>query len=237
MNTTKVTVDLAAPSLYAEPDSKFYRLKRRATYRDILKHLGSVLDRNPNASVLEVGTGSGFLIQILEEKYPDATLCGLEFDPRLVELTRLKVKRAEILQGNAEAFEIGAKFDVVVSCQVIEHLFHPEGMVNCVSKHLKAGGIFIMTTPNLGSIGARVMGVKWHGYRPDHVALKTFRQWIAFVESHGFKKEYAGSTFFTGIPIMNRLPLGLLNWTLLLAFGSIRWSRGESFVGVFQSKQ
>lgn len=236
MNSTKVTVDLAAPSLYAEPDSKIYRFKRRATYRDILRHIGSALDRNPHAALLEVGTGSGFLIQILEEKYPDAILCGLEFDPRLVELTRLKVKRAKIVQGNAETFELGTKFDVIVSCQVIEHLFRPEGMVECVSTHLKPGGIFVMTTPNLGGIGARVMGKKWHGYRPDHVALKTFQEWIAFVEIHDFKKVYVGSTFFTGIPLLNRLPLGLFNWALLLTFGSIRWSLGESFVGVFRRK-
>lgn len=236
MNSTKVTVDLASASLYAEPDSKIYRFKRRATYRDILRHLGSVLDLNPHASLLEVGTGSGFLIQILEEKYPDAILCGLEYDPRLVELTRLKLKRAKVVQGNAEAFDLGSKYDVIVCCQVIEHLFRPEGMVDCVSTHLKVGGIFVLTSPNLGSISARVMGSKWHGFRPDHVSLKTFEQWITFLDKQGFEKVYVGSTFFSGIPLLNRFPLGLFNWALLFIFGSIRWSRGESFVGVFRRK-
>ena len=235
-HSTNVTVDLAAPSLYAEPYSKLYRLKRRLTYRDILKHVGSALYGNTNVTVLEVGTGSGFLMQILEEKYPKANLHGIEFDPRLVQLTRSKVKRAVIVEGNAETFKMERQFDVIVSSQVIEHLFHPQEMLKCVFAHLKPGGKFVMTTPNLGGLGARMMGKRWHGYRADHVALKTYKQWVAFIESHGFETVYSGSTFFSGIPILNRFPLGPINWMLLLAFGSIRWKYGESFVGVFQKK-
>ena len=236
MNPSKVTVDLGVPTPYAESRSKMHRLKRRMTYRDILKHVSVKLCRFPQASVLEVGTGSGFLLQILEDKYPEATIHGLEYDPRLVEITRSKLKRAQIVEGNAESFEIKTKFDVIVSSQVIEHLFHPESMLDCVHRHLKPGGIFVMTTPNLGCLSARVMGKKWHGYRSDHVALKTFQQWVEFVESHGFTTRFAGSTFFSGIPILNRFPLGLFNWALLLVFGSMRWSHGESFFGVFERK-
>jgi SAM-dependent methyltransferase len=237
MKEHEVTVDLNAPSLYAEPTSKYYRLKRRTTYRDVLKHMRTVLDLRENAAVLEVGTGSGFLLEILENLYPHAILHGIEFDPRLVELTRSKVQRAKVVQGNAESFELPVQFDVIISCQVIEHLFRPESMVHRVFYHLKPGGIFIFTTPNQSGLGARIMGKRWHGYRADHVALKTYEQWVDLVESHGFETMYAGSTFFSGVPILNRLPLGPFNWMLLLVFGSIRWKYGESFVGVFQKKK
>jgi hypothetical protein len=77
------------------------------------------------------------------------------------------------------------------------------------------------------------MGKNWHGYRNDHVSLKDVDGWVGLVESHGFDCVYAGSTFFSGVPLLNKLPLGIFNWALLLAFGSLRWKKGEAFVGAF----
>lgn len=230
-----VTVDLTTDTLYAEPDTPLYRFKRKLTYGTIL----SVIRRHVRAkrpfSLLEIGTGSGFFVSFVEAEFPEARVIGVEYDPRLVALTRQKTRRAVIVQGNAEQITLpGERFDVVVSLQVIEHLYHPERMLESVRTLLAPGGRFILTTPNLGCVGARVMRERWHGFRPDHVTLKDRAGWVAFVERHGFTTVYSGSTFFSGIPILNRLPLGVLNWSLLLAFGALPWSHGESFIGVFE---
>jgi hypothetical protein len=100
-------------------------------------------------------------------------------------------------------------------------------------RHLAPGGLLIITTPNLEGFGARVMKSRWHGYRDDHVSLKTVDQWLSVIEAQGFRAVYVGSTFFSGIPWLNRMPLGLVNWGLLTVFGAWRWHRGESFVGAF----
>jgi len=75
---------------------------------------------------------------------------------------------------------------------------------------------------------------KWHGYKSDHVSLKSYTEWKTFIEKNGFTSIYCGSTFFTGIPIFNKLPLGLINWGLLFFIGSIKWKHGESFIGIFR---
>lgn len=230
-----VTVDLNNPSLYAEPDSSFYRLKRKLTYQTILKKIRSIVGDKKTFSLLEIGTGSGFFITFLETEFPDAQLVGLEYDPRLVALTQTKIKNARIIQGNAECFDFdNTKFDIIISLQVIEHLFHPELMLSSVRQHLKHDGTFIFTTPNLGCLSERVMKEKWHGYREDHVSLKSYTEWIDFTQKNGFSKVYCGTTFFTGIPLFNKLPFGLINWVLLYFIGSLEWNHGESFVGVFK---
>ncbi len=230
------TVKLNEPSLYAEPDSGLYRFKRKLTYSNILNLIQKYLKNKTQFNFLEIGTGSGFLLTFLEQKYPNANFRGIEYDPRLVELTQKKLQRAKVEQGNAESFELDETFDMVVSLQVIEHLYNPEKMLESVKKVLKNDGYFIFTTPNLGCVSEKVMKEKWHGYREDHVALKNCQQWDDLLKENGFKKVYSGSTFFTGIPLLNKLPLGVFNWALLYFIGSMSWQKGESYVGVFTKK-
>jgi SAM-dependent methyltransferase len=232
---SNVTVDLNSPSLYVEPDSALYRFKRKLTFRDILKRLRRATANRSRFDMLEVGTGAGFFASFVEQEFPQATITGVEYDPRLVELARTKVQRAEIVQGNAEELNLpDDSYDVVVSLQVIEHLYRPEMMLKRVHRLLRRDGVFIFTTPNVAGIGARTMGPKWHGYCDDHVSLKSVAEWRALAEQHGFSALYCGSTFFSGIPWLNRLPLAVVNWSLLLTLGSLPWKHGESFVGVFR---
>jgi SAM-dependent methyltransferase len=230
----KTTVDLSKPTLYAEPDNYIYRIKRKITYRNVLIIISKYISNEHSKSVLEIGTGSGFLISILENTYPKIIFKGLEYDDRLVELTKTKTIKANIIQGNAESFDLKQKFNLIVSLQVIEHLYNPEAMIDCVSNHLADDGVFILTTPNLGCISDRIMKDKWHGYRLDHVSLKSRKEWDKLLLEKGFKKIYSGSTFFSGIPILNKLPLGIINWSLLFFIGSLPWSNGESYIGVFK---
>jgi SAM-dependent methyltransferase len=230
-----VSVDLESPSPYVETDSRLYRLKRKLTFQAVMRWVRRAARGSGDFSLLEIGTGAGFFLSFLEAEFAKARLTGIEYDPRLVALTRSKVSRATIQQGNAEEFELpGQKFDIIVSLQVIEHLYHPERMLESVRKHLKPDGVFIFTTPNLGGLGSRLMRDRWHALCADHVSLKPFDEWKSLAEGSGFASIYCGSTFFTGIPWMNRLPLGLVNWGLLVTVGAMRWRHGESFIGVFR---
>lgn len=230
-----VTVDLDNPSLYEEPNSNFYRFMRKIKTGPVLKRIRKIAQKNPKISLLEIGTGSGFLLSFLELEFPNAKLTGVEYDSRLVTMSQNKSKKARIFQGNAESFDLnGEKFDIIVSLQVIEHLYNPDLMIDCVKKHLNQNGIFILTTPNLECFSEKCMHEKWHGYREDHVSLKSYTMWKSFLEETGFTSIYCGSTFFSGIPILNKLPLGVINWGLLFFIGSMKWKHGESFIGVFK---
>jgi SAM-dependent methyltransferase len=233
----KISVDLDADANYLEPDSAIYRFKRKLTYRFFLRKIRRLMKQNQRFSLLEVGIGSGFFLSFMEKEFPNADLRGVEYDQRLIEEASERLCRSKVVQGNAEDFDFrGEKFEIVVSFQVIEHLYSPESMLECVKRHLKPEGIFIFSTPNLDGLGAKLMKKKWHGFRQDHVALKGFDEWVCIANSHGFSTIYCGSTFFSGIPLLNTLPLGLLNWALLLVFGAAKWRLGESFVGVFRAR-
>ena len=233
----EITVRTDVPSLYGEPDSLIYRFKRRLTYLFAFRLLRIFVDRKAKLKILEVGSGSGFFLDFSREFFPYCSITALEYDERLVIESKHRAPDARIHQGNAECFDLGFReYDLIVSFQVIEHLHKPEAMLANVKAHLKPGGIFLVSTPNLSSLSARIMKARWHGFRDDHVSLKSRQDWDTFISLHGFSNLYSGSTFFSGIPILNTFPLGIINWILLLVFGSIRWSAGESYVAVFKSK-
>lgn len=232
----KVSVNTDNPSPYIENRGGLYRLKRKLTYAFAFRLLNKYLSKRDDLEVLEIGTGSGFFLDFAHERFPNSRFSGVEYDERLLAETAARATHADLIQGNAENFDLGkGRFDLVVSFQVIEHLYNPGAMLDNVRAHLKPGGIFMVTTPNLSGLGARLMKDKWHGYRDDHVSMKGKDDWDRLIASHGFSPLYSGSTFFSGVPVLNKLPLGIVNWLLLVVFGSLRWSAGESYVGVFKS--
>jgi len=233
----KVTVDLDNETPYFEPDSKLYRFKRRLMYSNLLRIIDKYLRNSSSSNFLEVGTGSGFLLSFLEKKYPKLFFKGIEYDHRLVELSNSKLSRSKVYQGDAEHFEGIGNFDVIVSSQVIEHLYQPENFITSAKRTLKVDGVLIFTTPNLACLSHRILGTKWHGFRSDHVSLKSRKEWDQLMIDNGFDILYSGSTFFSGIPLLNKFPLGIINWTLLFFVGSMRWDLGESYVGVFRIRK
>lgn len=232
----KVSVNTGIPSPYIENRGGMYRLKRKLTYAFAFRLLNRYLSRRQDLDVLEIGTGSGFFLDFARESFPNSRFSGVEYDERLLAETAARAPYAHLIQGNAENFDLGnGRFDLVVSFQVIEHLYNPGAMLENVRAHLKPGGVFLVTTPNLSGLGARWMKEKWHGYRDDHVSMKGKDEWDRLIASYGFSPLYSGSTFFSGLPVLNKLPLGIVNWLLLMVFGSLPWSAGESYVGVFKS--
>ena len=137
----KVTVDLNIDSPYIENDTKFHNFKRRMTYRLPFKLIKKYLKKNRSASahidILEIGVGSGYFAKFFHEQYQNSNYTGLEYDPRLIDVTKQKVPYANLVQGNAEEFALDQKFDVVVSFQVLEHLYNPERMIKSIYHHLK----------------------------------------------------------------------------------------------------
>lgn len=233
----KVSVNTDISSPYIENRNPIYRLKRKLTYAFAFRLLKKYLRRSNSLEVLEIGTGSGFFLDFAKEYFPDSRFSGVEYDERLIVETLRRAPYAKLVQGNAESFDLGKGcYDLVVSFQVIEHLYSPGAMLDNVRAHLKPNGIFLVTTPNLSGLGARWMRGKWHGYRDDHVSLKGMKEWTQLITSHGFTPLYCGSTFFSGIPLLNNYPLGIINWLMLVVFGSLRWSAGESYVGVFKTR-
>ncbi|WPL11553.1 class I SAM-dependent methyltransferase [Thiorhodovibrio litoralis] len=74
------------------------------------------------------------------------SVIGLDLYEEGVEV--LKRRGYHVIHGDAEQFNLGEKFEVIVAGDLIEHLSNPGRMLWCVSRHLEESGRFVIVTPN-----------------------------------------------------------------------------------------
>lgn len=109
-----------------------------------------------NKKVLEVGCNDGYIGELLVKGGND--VFGIDFIKEKLltaEKRGLKVKECDI---EKEEFPYPENyFDVVVLGDVIEHIFDTDLLLEKCKKILKKGGKLIITTPNVASLGRRIM--------------------------------------------------------------------------------
>jgi len=131
-------------------DPRRFNAYQQARYDWILKTAGDVRGKK----VLDAGCGGGSLSYLLAKA--GASVVGVEYDERGVAFARGNLASAdphkrlsyEFMQGSVYELPFpDTSFDLVVSCEVIEHLDKPEKMLSEIKRVLKLGGKVILTTP------------------------------------------------------------------------------------------
>jgi len=62
---------------------------------------------------------------------------------------RIRANPARYNKANAESFNFrGVRFDTIIASELIEHLSNPGLFLDSCKKHLKPGGVLLITTPN-----------------------------------------------------------------------------------------
>ena len=104
------------------------------------------LELEPFADVLDVGCGTGAVIELLREKYPDAHYTGLDLTPAMVESASSKgLENCEFVVGDAEDLPLAeASFDAVLSSNSFHHYPNPDAFFAGALRVLRPGGRLIL---------------------------------------------------------------------------------------------
>jgi 2-polyprenyl-6-hydroxyphenyl methylase/3-demethylubiquinone-9 3-methyltransferase len=121
--------------------------------RDFMPHiLVFAGELKPGARVLDVGCGNGFLCAEFLRR--GCKVVGIDLSSQGIEVARRNycTARFEMLPADAHILEnLGEEpFDVVVSTEVVEHLYAPREWARGCFTALRRGGTFICTTPYHG---------------------------------------------------------------------------------------
>ena len=60
-------------------------------------------------------------------------------------------------------------FDIISLVDVIEHVNTPADLLQHIHAALAPDGVFILVTPDVKSLAARILGYKWWHYRFAHI--------------------------------------------------------------------
>lgn len=81
-----------------------------------------------------------------------------------------------------------ATFDCITMFDVIEHVDDPMPLLSEANRCLVDGGTLHLTTPDIASFSARVMGSKWYHYKPgEHLLYFSPRTLRTCLEKAGFE--------------------------------------------------
>lgn len=196
----------------------------KKTYLNYLDLMEKLLSKQPR-TMFEVGCATGFFMDLAQKRgwYTE----GIDISEYATEKARDKGLIATA--ATLESLVTTKKFDAVVMQDVIEHVKDPIGTIKKTAGLLEEKGLFVLTTPDAGSLWARVWGKHWHAFvPPQHLFYFTIKNLSALLEKNGFKVEHVGHEGkWFAIPYIVRL---LYSWTGLKIFSKLAGWLAKSFL-------
>lgn len=141
---------------------KFYkRFERLKIVIESIKEGGKLLD---------VGCGTGYFLQYLNETSRVWVTCGLEPNATLRKLTAKNIG-IHVVNGNLSRIPYpDNSFDVVTCLDVLEHSESLNTNIKELHRVIRKGGILLIQAPNYQSVMAKLTGATWDWWSPpDHV--------------------------------------------------------------------
>ena len=135
---------------YDQRDTYYYSQNGKISCRDIAERIKGV----PYETLLDVGCGTGFLIDLMAKRKP-AKYCGVDLSDEMIRVAKGKaIPGAEFVVGSADKLPYPDEtFDIVTCSQSFHHYPYPEKAMREALRVLKPGGLYILSDTGLGGIG------------------------------------------------------------------------------------
>lgn len=141
-------------------------LSKKTAFRKQLQNLSRYMDIK-NKRVLDIGTGNGYLLEVLKEM--DADCYGTDISKYSVQIAGEKFP-GKVQCGRLETLDMNdQKFDIVFLTDVLEHFSAPKRVLHAVNRLLKPDGLMFIISPNTDSLSRKLLGRKWFQYKYEHV--------------------------------------------------------------------
>ena len=169
---------------YDQRDTYYYSQNGKISCRDIAEQISSV----PYEALLDVGCGTGFLIDLLAKR-KNAKYCGVDLSDGMIRVAKGKaIHGAEFIVGSAERLPYPDEcFDIVTCSQSFHHYPNPEKAMREARRVLKPGGFYILSDTGIGGIGAWI---------DNHILFKLLKSGDCHTtDRQGIEKMMAGAGF------------------------------------------
>lgn len=131
----------------------------RVVERKRVRAIAKMLRAQPGERVLEVGCGAGNVLECV----PHGELVGIDLSDRMVRKAqqRLAGREASVLKADAERLPFGSgSFQKLICTEVLEHVEHPEMVLNEIRRTATPDAIIVLSIPNEALIN-RTKSLLW----------------------------------------------------------------------------
>lgn len=178
-------------------------------------HLGKVLD---------VGCGTGKLVQFLNDAGFSAVGCDLHEEA--IKIAKQKSEKSTFVKASATKLPFKKNsFDLLTSISLVEHLTQKEikMFLSEAYRIVRPNGYIFLVTPNFNSPMRFLFGKKWFGYSdPTHITFLTPRSLGKFLQLHGFfdRKFWFKTNTRTDSTLFSHFSTGLKHLITYLLFST-----------------
>lgn len=134
----------------AESLTKAYQQKDTRYFAGARDDMVARMPFDPEASLLEVGCGSGETGELALQKGRAGRYVGIELMAEPA--SRAVEKLSDVIVGDIEELELDflpAEFDGLVMSEVLEHLREPDAVLRKLHRYVRPGGRVMASSPNI----------------------------------------------------------------------------------------
>jgi SAM-dependent methyltransferase len=191
--------------LYQLEESSFWFRVRNRLVKDFVGRYFAEAER-----VLEIGCGTGYVLQALQNALPQSCLTGTEIYVTALPYAASRVgPKVSLFQMDARDIPYAAEFDLICAFDVIEHIEVDEHVLQELCRALRPGGGVLLSVPQHPFLWSRADEISLHKrrYRRGELESKCQKAGLEVIRSTSF--------------VTSLLPLMLLQRRL--------WSRRKNY--------
>ena len=147
-------------------------------------------------SLLEIGCGTGFVLEGIAKAYPRAELFGSEYFDEGLTFARKRIPSAKFAQLDATVMDEFQCYDVIGAFDVIEHIDQDERVLRNLARALKPEGALIISVPQHRWLWSVI------DEHACHVRRYTRLELVDKVKRAGLRVEYVTSFVSLLLPLM-----------------------------------
>ena len=174
----------------AEASHWWFRARNRILLWALAKHVGRF------ESFLEVGCGTGFVLEGVSKAFPDAEIHGSEYFEEGLSYARQRIPTAHFSQLDATKMLEGERYEVIGAFDVLEHIEQDMLVLSNLNNALKPGGFLIVSVPQH----------RWLWSEVDeyacHVRRYTKYELVKKIQDAGLSVTYSTSFVSFLVPLM-----------------------------------
>jgi 2-polyprenyl-3-methyl-5-hydroxy-6-metoxy-1,4-benzoquinol methylase len=223
MPTDQELASIYGEDYYTSKDSLRYGYTDYLADRDNIiktsrRRLARIEKIKAGGSLFDVGCAFGFFLEVARER--GWTVSGLEIS-RFAADYATRHLGLDVANQNAEAWDYGSRrYDVITMWDLIEHLRDPTGTLAKLARALKDDGVLVLSTPDVESWPARLVGDRWLGWQLRNEHLHYFSQLtlgrmlnsagLEVISSGHIGKHVTFDLFIDRLALYGRAPAALL---------------------------